>query len=496
MKKQTWCAALVLVSILVTMLPMAGMAVDVLDTDNLKPLGGTQLTVNKTWEHGENIEENRPKSYTVALLENGVETGQVAQLNAQNNWNHTFTHLNSDRIYNLRMEQVAGYATKAGMFEEILLQVESGERITHNSQLTFDISDSSYVVAKLTGKSEEDFLVWTTLPLSVQEQREFTESFTTNHGQGGFGKLSADNTRFADGNGAIYPGVTVEDGTIYFDDPSVWAQFVHGVYTTGGKQVTLYSTATGKPEQPEQPEQPEKPEQPEGGYDITVKKTVVGDGITLQSLPKDFQIKLEAAGHLITLTLGKNADNIGMIARDEKTVIWQIRNVPAGEYLVSEAQFVVAEYTCAQEMPQQPVLIDNSNIMISITNTYTPIETEGGQPDDGDQPDDEGQPDGGGEDTDIPEQLPPTGGMPDDGTDGDNSDSDTDIPEVEVPTAPAPDFGEEEEDLGILFPDPDVPLGNLPMTGTMPAGANLWLYGAVGLTGLGLALATKRNRNK
>ena len=53
----------------------------------------TDLNVQKVWDDDDNRAGKRPASVTVELYSNGVATGQTAELNPANEWDHTFLNL-------------------------------------------------------------------------------------------------------------------------------------------------------------------------------------------------------------------------------------------------------------------------------------------------------------------------------------------------------------------------------------------------------------------
>ena len=81
---------------------------------------GTEITVTKVWEDGDNAGETRPDSITVVL-----SNGEEAELNEDNDWTYTFTDLplydeNEEKItYDIEEVEVEGYKSeKEGDQEE------------------------------------------------------------------------------------------------------------------------------------------------------------------------------------------------------------------------------------------------------------------------------------------------------------------------------------------------------------------------------------------
>ena len=77
----------------------------------------TQVSVEKIWNDSDNKGNFRPANVTVKLLANGKEAGTV-ELNAENEWKHTWTDLqkyaNSAEIqYTVAETQVPGYIVPA-----------------------------------------------------------------------------------------------------------------------------------------------------------------------------------------------------------------------------------------------------------------------------------------------------------------------------------------------------------------------------------------------
>ena len=108
---------------------------------------------------------------------------------------------------------------------------------------------------------------------------------------------------------------------------------------------------------------------------LTITKKVVGDELTVDSLPENFQITVkdaqgETKGTLIKTEEAKKADG---------TLTWTIFDLPAGEYTVSEENAGVDGYTYKDTYTNskntdtgKSVTVEvNDTITMTVTNTYT-----------------------------------------------------------------------------------------------------------------------------
>lgn len=109
---------------------------------------------------------------------------------------------------------------------------------------------------------------------------------------------------------------------------------------------------------------------------LTITKKVVGDELTVDSLPENFQITVkdaqgETKGTLIKTEEAKKADG---------TLTWTISDLPAGEYTVSESNADVKDYTYTAKYNDVAATQANSATVdvtagsestMTVTNTYT-----------------------------------------------------------------------------------------------------------------------------
>lgn len=109
---------------------------------------------------------------------------------------------------------------------------------------------------------------------------------------------------------------------------------------------------------------------------LTITKKVVGDGLTVDSLPKNFQITVkdaqgETKGTLTKTDKAKKADD---------TLTWTIRDLTPGTYTVSESNADVKDYTytttynnvaATQANPATVTVAVNATKTMTVTNTYT-----------------------------------------------------------------------------------------------------------------------------
>ena len=79
-------------------------------TNDTSDANKTQISVVKRWDDDNNRDGIRPKSVTVKLLANGVETGEPLTLNAANDWSDTFSGLETGKNYTVK-EQTTGVIT-------------------------------------------------------------------------------------------------------------------------------------------------------------------------------------------------------------------------------------------------------------------------------------------------------------------------------------------------------------------------------------------------
>ena len=90
------------------------------------------IPVQKTWDHGENPQENQPTQVIIRLLADGQGTGKQLILTAESNWSGIFEDLpqcNQDGtaiVYTVTEDPVANYAVswKAWLFP-------NGEKRSH-----------------------------------------------------------------------------------------------------------------------------------------------------------------------------------------------------------------------------------------------------------------------------------------------------------------------------------------------------------------------------
>ena len=108
---------------------------------------------------------------------------------------------------------------------------------------------------------------------------------------------------------------------------------------------------------------------------LTITKKVVGDELTVDSLPENFQITVkdaqgETKGTLIKTEEAKKADG---------TLTWTIFDLPAGEYTVSEENAGVDGYDCTAayassnetDTEKSVTVTENQTSTMTVTNKYT-----------------------------------------------------------------------------------------------------------------------------
>lgn len=101
----------------------------------IAPSQTTSVSVEKAWSDNENKEGFRPEGVTVHLLADGVDTGESVELNAGNEWKHTFEELEAKRaggkdiVYTVSEDEVPHYTTN------ITGDAEEGFVITNSREL-------------------------------------------------------------------------------------------------------------------------------------------------------------------------------------------------------------------------------------------------------------------------------------------------------------------------------------------------------------------------
>ena len=81
-----------------------------------RPKTKTSVSVKKEWDDSNNKDGKRPDSVTVHLFADGEDTNKTVELNADNNWNGSFTDLDSKKsgkaiTYTVQEDKVDGYDT-------------------------------------------------------------------------------------------------------------------------------------------------------------------------------------------------------------------------------------------------------------------------------------------------------------------------------------------------------------------------------------------------
>ena len=108
-------------------------------------------------------------------------------------------------------------------------------------------------------------------------------------------------------------------------------------------------------------------------YTLTIIKKVVGDRLTVDRLPENFQITVKDAQDNIKGTLTKTEE----AKKADDTLTWTISGLPAGEYTVSESNAGVDGYTCTATYNNgtansETVTVErNKTSTMTVTNTYT-----------------------------------------------------------------------------------------------------------------------------
>ena len=133
---------------------------------------------------------------------------------------------------------------------------------------------------------------------------------------------------------------------------------------------------------------------------LTITKKVVGDGLTVDSLPENFQITVKNTQDEIKGTLTKTEE----AKKEDGTLTWTIRDLPAGEeYTVSEENADVDGYNCTAtysatndatvtvngtasavqnqlatdaQASQKVTVTENRTSTMTVTNKYTEKEVE------------------------------------------------------------------------------------------------------------------------
>lgn len=108
---------------------------------------------------------------------------------------------------------------------------------------------------------------------------------------------------------------------------------------------------------------------------LTITKTVVGDGLTVDSLPENFQITVKDAQGETKGTLTKTEE----AKKADGTLTWTIFDLPAGEYTVSEENAGVDGYTYKDtytsskdaDTGKSVTVAVNETSTMTVTNTYT-----------------------------------------------------------------------------------------------------------------------------
>ena len=106
---------------------------------------------------------------------------------------------------------------------------------------------------------------------------------------------------------------------------------------------------------------------------LTITKKVEGDGLTVDSLPENFQITVKDAQDNIKGTLTKTEE----AKKADGTLTWTISDLAPGEYTVSESNADVKDYTYTTTYNNGAANSDtvnvekNKTITMTVTNTYT-----------------------------------------------------------------------------------------------------------------------------
>ena len=109
---------------------------------------------------------------------------------------------------------------------------------------------------------------------------------------------------------------------------------------------------------------------------LTITKKVEGDGLTVDSLPEDFQITVKDAQGETKGTLTKTDE----AKKADDTLTWTISKLAPGAYTVSESNADVKDYTytttynnvaATQANPATVTVEKNKNRTMTVTNTYT-----------------------------------------------------------------------------------------------------------------------------
>ncbi|MDD6460812.1 MAG: Cna B-type domain-containing protein, partial [Absicoccus porci] len=111
------------------------------DFINTHEAGKTSVNVKKIWDDSENRDGIRPGSITVQLLANGEKTDKTLTLNADNNWNGSFTDLDAKKKGKTIEYTIAEASVPEGYKSEISGNATEGYIInnTHKTE-TVDIS--------------------------------------------------------------------------------------------------------------------------------------------------------------------------------------------------------------------------------------------------------------------------------------------------------------------------------------------------------------------
>ena len=100
---------------------------------------------------------------------------------------------------------------------------------------------------------------------------------------------------------------------------------------------------------------------------LTITKTVVGDGLTVDSLPENFQITVKDAQDNIKGTLTKTEE----AKKADGTLTWTIFDLPAGEYTVSEENAGVDGYTYKDTYTSSKDADTGKSVTVAVNETST-----------------------------------------------------------------------------------------------------------------------------
>ena len=213
------------------------------------------IPVQKTWDHGENPQENQPTQVIIRLLADGQGTGKQLILTAESNWSGIFEDLpqcNQDGtaiVYTVTEDPVANYAVSYTQPQvESLAVSQWGEKVTPASNSEYPIS-GNLVVAKKGGSYD----VWTDTSLTAQQKEQLLAAINGANLEGLGKDLALLNTDFKAGLPAEFTGkmgetIRLEEsqtgGTkIIFSETSAWSLFYTGyLVITPARGATVSNT--------------------------------------------------------------------------------------------------------------------------------------------------------------------------------------------------------------------------------------------------------------